>query len=96
MIDNITSFLSVHSAFAALIYSWGSFEIGRMYYGMKRRAGMILWCTLGIAAAVIYAIAGCFLGQWISAILLFVTIVFQIKFLKRWVNTLPQSPHDSP
>ncbi len=94
MIHDVRNFLAAHSGLAALVYSWGSFEIGRIYYGMKRRAGTILWCTLGISVAVIYAIAGCFLGQWISATLLFVTIIVQVRFLKRWVNTLP-SPDEN-
>jgi hypothetical protein len=95
MIDAVINFFSSHATLAALIYSWGSFEIGRMYYGMKRRTGTFLWCILGIGAAVVYAIAGCFLRQWIGSILLALTIVLQVKFARRWFNSLPQSPGES-
>lgn len=95
MIDAVINFFSSHATLAALIYSWGSFEIGRMYYGMRRRTGTFLWCILGIGAAVVYAIAGCFLGQWIGSILLALTIVLQVRFARRWFNSLPQSPEES-
>jgi hypothetical protein len=95
MIDAVLNFFSAHTTVAALIYSWGSFEIGRMYYGMKRRTGTFLWCILGIGAAIVYAIVGCFLRQWIESILLALTIVLQVKFARRWFRSLPDPPEEN-
>lgn len=89
MIDFIINFFSSHTTLAALIYSWGSFEIGRMYQGMRRRTGAVLWSVLGIGTATVYAVAGCLLGQWIGSVLLVLSIALQVWLAKRWFNSLP-------
>jgi hypothetical protein len=90
MVDAVIAFFSSHATLAALVYSWGSFEIGRMYHGMGRRMGAVLWTTLGIGAAAIYAVAGCFLGQWIGSALLALSIGLQARLMWRWFKSLPE------
>lgn len=90
MIDAVINFFSSHATLAALIYSWGSFEIGRVYYdGMGRRTGAVLWSVLGIGATAVYAVAGCFLGQWIGSVLLTLSIWLQVRLAKGWFNSVP-------
>ncbi len=79
--------LSAHPALGALVYSWGSFEIGRMFFGMRRLRGALLWGGLGTLTAIIYILVTVIRGQLFGAILLGITAALQIWLMKRWFRS---------
>ncbi len=92
MLDWLISFVSSHQTIGGLVYSWGSFQVGRMYHGMGKPKGAFLWSSLGVVSAFIYLIVGCLVGQWIGAAFLALTIAIEIVFLRRWFSSPPAPP----
>jgi hypothetical protein len=90
MFDQILHFLSSHQTAGALVYSWGSFEIGRTFFKMQREKTGYLWGGLGLLAATIYFFVAAVLLQWLGAVLLGITVGLEAWLMKRWL------PADSP
>jgi|SRR5450432_184950 hypothetical protein len=92
MFDQMLRFLSSHQTIGALIYSWGSFEIGRMFFKSGRQKGGFLWGALGVVTAVIYFFVAIFLRQWLGVVLLAATAASEAWLMKRWLGeTQPPS-----
>jgi hypothetical protein len=91
MFDQLWHFLSSHQTIGALVYSWGSFEIGRMYFRMGRENAAFLWGGLGILAAVIYFFVAVFLKEWGGIAALGVTVGLEAWLMKRWFRSDSQS-----
>ena len=87
MFDKILHFVSSHQTIGALVYSWGSFEIGRMYFTMRRKRGACLWGGLGVLAAIIYFFVAGYLGQWFGAFLLGASVVLEVWVMRRWFSS---------
>jgi membrane protein implicated in regulation of membrane protease activity len=85
--------LSSHETIGGLVYSWGSFQIGRMYHGTGKPRGAFLWSILGIIAALIYLVVGFVVGQWVGAIFLTVSLALEVMLVRRWFSSPPQPPH---
>jgi hypothetical protein len=92
MFDLIVQFFSSHQSLAALVYSWVSFEIGRMYLRMGKKTGARLWGALGIGVAVIYLFVAYFVGQWVGVLLLAASVAFQARAVWHWFNSRPETP----
>ncbi len=91
MFDQILHFISSYPTIGALVYSWGSFEIGRMFFKMGREKGAFLWGVLGIVAAVIYFFVAAFHLQWFGIVSLGATVGLEVWIMKRWVEAGSQS-----
>jgi hypothetical protein len=83
MLEQILHFLSSHPTAGALVYSWGSFEIGRMYFNRGKEKAAFLWGGLGILCGVIYFFVAAFYMEWVGVILLGVTVGLEGWLLKR-------------
>lgn len=95
MFEQMLRFVSSHRTVGALVYSWGSFEIGRMYFNMGRKKGGFLWGGLGILAAIVYFFVAGYLREWSGLTLLGVTVELEIRLMRRWFSADSQGPQPS-
>ena len=84
MFEQMLQFVSSHQTIGALVYSWCSFEIGRMYFKMRRKRGAFLWGGLGILVAIFYFFVAGYLRRWLEAVLLGASVVPEVWVMRRW------------